>query len=256
MEKEYVAAKIFIEAVLPNLIKILDYYPTIAEKFSNRSFVLQMRVADSDFPLAINFAVINGVWTCNVGQLSEKSDIEFVFASASNFNSFMLGLSSPYPKIKGLLKIALLKDVFALISKFAFIMQANSPCVDLIDRDCQTRIMLDILPKAIGVLCAENLSELVINFSSVANVVLKIEVAGANYNAQDIVLKYAPQNSSIMPKAQVCTFYFTDRQQVAQALLSGEFTEDLLQANSSFSLEIMKFFINSVNYYARLKYRN
>jgi hypothetical protein len=148
-KEEIFANRIFLNSVLPLLKVIVENQGTLAQKFKNRTVVVQISADDPDGKVGTYFNIQNGAWNVVKG-IAEKADLELEFQSIPHLNGFFAGKSKKFPRIKGWYKISLLSGVLKALMYMAKMLGATKPPVKETEKDLLVKLFFYLLPSGIS----------------------------------------------------------------------------------------------------------
>ncbi len=124
-ERELLAARIFLRAVLPIIKVVLQDVPKMKKKFEKVTAKVQF-VADNDGePVGAHLVFDNGEFRVEQG-VCDNPDITFSFGSVKKMNNMFAG-KPVLPKISGLKNFGLLINVFGLLMSLKILMPNVKP---------------------------------------------------------------------------------------------------------------------------------
>jgi len=124
-EKELLAARIFLRAVLPVMKVVLEDDPVIKKRFEDVCAKVQFAAGPNDNQTGACLVFDKGAFSVEQG-LCADPDITFSFKTIAKMNGFFAG-KPVIPKIKGIAKVGLLIKVFGLLMSLKILMPNASP---------------------------------------------------------------------------------------------------------------------------------
>ncbi|MFZ5565007.1 MAG: hypothetical protein ACOZBW_13240 [Thermodesulfobacteriota bacterium] len=124
-ERELMASRIFLRAVLPVIRVLLEDDPRIRKRFEKVKASVQFVARDPAGDVGACLMFDNGAFTVMQGVL-ENPDITFVFGSVASMNAMFAGKPA-LPWIKGLFKVGLLIKVMTLLLALKVLMPNCRP---------------------------------------------------------------------------------------------------------------------------------
>jgi hypothetical protein len=124
-EKELMAARIFLRAVLPVIKVLVEEHPKIRDKFADVSARVQFTAKDPGGDIGAALVFDRGAFQVEQG-LGEKADITFSFGSVAAMNAMFAGKPA-LPRIKGMLRVGLLIKVLTLLLALKILMPNSRP---------------------------------------------------------------------------------------------------------------------------------
>jgi hypothetical protein len=124
-EKELMAARIFLNAVLPVIKVLLEEDPKIRKRFAGVTARVQFVAKDPAGDVGACLVFDHGEFQVEPG-VAETADITFSFGRVASMNALFAGKPA-LPKIKGLLKVGLLAKVMTLLLALKLLMPNNRP---------------------------------------------------------------------------------------------------------------------------------
>lgn len=124
-QKDMLAARIFLRAVLPVIKVLLTDDPKVAKRFANVKAKVQFVAKDPEGPVGACLVFDNGDFSVVQG-LCEKPDITFSFRTVERMNAMFAGKPA-IPFIRGLHRVGLLIKVFSLLMGLMILMPNARP---------------------------------------------------------------------------------------------------------------------------------
>ena len=124
-EREMMAARIFLRAVLPVIKVLLEDDPRMARRFRKVKARVQFRAKDPAGDVGASLIFDNGAFSVEQG-IRPGADIEFSFRSVARMNAMFAGKPA-VPFIKGLHKVGLLIKVFSVLMGLMVLMPNAKP---------------------------------------------------------------------------------------------------------------------------------
>jgi len=124
-EKELLAARIFLRAVLPVIKVLLEDDPVVKKKFQDVRAKIQFAAGPAQNQTGAFLVFDKGAFRVEQGLCSDP-DITFSFKTIAKMNGFFAG-KPVIPKIKGITKAGLLIKVFGLLLGLKILMPNSSP---------------------------------------------------------------------------------------------------------------------------------
>jgi hypothetical protein len=124
-ERELLTARIFLRALFPVMKVVLSDIPSMKKKFEGLTAKIQFAAKNGSEEVGAYLDFKNGELEIVQG-ICENPDIRFGFTSVKKMNDMLAG-KPVIPKIKGLLKIALLIKVFSLLLSLKILMPNVKP---------------------------------------------------------------------------------------------------------------------------------
>jgi hypothetical protein len=124
-EKELLAARIFLQAVLPVMKVVLEDDPVMKKRFENVRAKIQFAAGMNGSETGAHLFFNNGFFKVEQG-LCADPDIVFGFKSIAKMNGFFAG-KPVIPGIKGISKVGLLLKVFSLLMSLKILMPNARP---------------------------------------------------------------------------------------------------------------------------------
>ncbi len=124
-EKELMAARIFLRAVLPVIKVLVEEDPKIRKKFAAVSARVQFTARDPGGDVGACLVFDQGDFRVDQGVTSD-ADITFSFGSVAAMNAMFAGKPA-LPRIKGMLRAGLLIKVLTLLLALKLLMPNNRP---------------------------------------------------------------------------------------------------------------------------------
>ncbi|RPH49676.1 MAG: hypothetical protein EHM85_12995 [Desulfobacteraceae bacterium] len=124
-EKELLAARIFLRAVLPVIKVLLEDDPVIKKKFADVRAKVQFTAGTDENKTGACLVFDKGAFGVEQG-LCADPDITFAFKTIAKMNGFFAG-KPVIPGIKGISKVGLLVKVFGLLLGLKILMPNSSP---------------------------------------------------------------------------------------------------------------------------------
>ena len=124
-ERELLAARLFLRAVLPVIKVVLTDDPKMKRKFEGVCGRIQFQADNDGTPLG-SALVLDEEGFRVVHDVSEASDITFSFKSVAKMNAFFAG-KPVIPKIRGWLRPGLLVKAFSLLMSLKILMPDADP---------------------------------------------------------------------------------------------------------------------------------
>jgi len=124
-EREMMAARIFLRAVLPVIRVLLEDDPKIRKRFANVKAKVQFVAHDPSGDVGACLVFDNGDFTVVQG-IEKNPDITFVFGSVAAMNAMFAGKPA-LPRIRGILHIRLLLKVLSLLLALKILMPNARP---------------------------------------------------------------------------------------------------------------------------------
>ncbi|MEW5734277.1 MAG: hypothetical protein AB1921_05445 [Thermodesulfobacteriota bacterium] len=124
-QRDMLAARIFLRAVLPVIKVILTDDPKAAKRFANVSAKVQFVAKDPEEPVGACLVFDKGEFSVVQG-VCEKPDLTFSFRTVARMNAMFAGKPA-VPFIRGLHKVGLLIKVFSLLMGLMVLMPNARP---------------------------------------------------------------------------------------------------------------------------------
>jgi len=124
-EKELLAARIFLRAVLPVMKVVLEDDPVMKKRFEDVRAKVQFAAGPDVNQTGACLVFNKGAFKVEQGMCADP-DIVFGFKSIAKMNGFFAG-KPVIPKIKGIAKVGLLIKVFGLLMSLKILMPNASP---------------------------------------------------------------------------------------------------------------------------------
>jgi hypothetical protein len=124
-EKEILAARIFLRAVLPVMKVVLEDDPVMKKRFENVRAKVQFAAGTDENHTGACLVFNKGEFMVEQG-LCAESDITFSFNTIAKMNAFFAG-KPVIPGIKGMSKVGLLLKVFGLLMSLKILMPNARP---------------------------------------------------------------------------------------------------------------------------------
>jgi hypothetical protein len=124
-ERELLAARIFLRAVLPVIKVLLEDDSAVKKKFGDVSAKIQFAAGPDGNKTGAALVFDKGAFRVEQGIISEP-DIAFSFKTVAKMNGFFAG-KPVIPKIKGITKAGLLIKVFGLLLGLKILMPNSNP---------------------------------------------------------------------------------------------------------------------------------
>ncbi|MFO7666116.1 MAG: hypothetical protein R6V76_05825, partial [Desulfobacterales bacterium] len=124
-EKEILAARIFLRAVLPVIKVVLEDDPVMKKKFKDVRAKVQFSAGRDKNQTGAYLVFDKGQFRVEQGTCDDP-DIIFVFKNIAGMNAFFAG-KPVLPGIKGILKVGLLLKVFSLLMSLKILMPNARP---------------------------------------------------------------------------------------------------------------------------------
>jgi hypothetical protein len=124
-EKELLAARIFLRAVLPVIKVLLEDDPKIRARFQGVNAVVQFVARDDAGPVGAHLKFADGAFEVAQG-ITEQADVTFGFSSVGKMNAMFAG-KPVLPSIKGLTKLGLVIRVLGLLLGLKILMPNAKP---------------------------------------------------------------------------------------------------------------------------------
>jgi len=124
-EKELLAARIFLQAVLPVMKVVLEDDPVMKKRFENVRAKVQFAAGMNGSETGACLFFNNGFFEVEQG-LCADPDITFYFKTIAKMNGFFAG-KPVIPGIKGISKVGLLLKVFSLLMSLKILMPNARP---------------------------------------------------------------------------------------------------------------------------------
>lgn len=124
-DRDRMAARIFLYAVLPVARTIVADDPAMASRFANVRARIQFKAHDPDGPMGAWLAFEQGQSSFHQG-FCDTPDLTFAFASLARMNAFFAGQPA-IPGISGWWKVGLLLKTVSLLMGLKLLMPNNNP---------------------------------------------------------------------------------------------------------------------------------
>jgi hypothetical protein len=124
-ERELLAARLFLRAVLPIMKVVIQDVPAMGKKFADVQARVQFVADDNGNKIGAYLEFDRGEFRV-VHEIIDNPDITFAFGSVAKMNAMFAG-KPVIPRIKGLLKIGLLIKVFSLLMSLKILMPDANP---------------------------------------------------------------------------------------------------------------------------------
>ncbi len=124
-ERDLLATRIILKAVLPVSKVVMDLVPSMQKKFEGVTGSFQLAAKHEGEEIGAAFVVEDGVLDIHQGIL-ENPDIKFTFSKPEALNAFLTG-GIALPKVKGLGKIGLLMKFVSLLLSLTILLPNKKP---------------------------------------------------------------------------------------------------------------------------------
>ncbi len=124
-DRELLAARIYLRAVLPVMKIMIEDVPGIREKFSDTTATVQFTAENNGTPVGGFITLDNGTFGLGTG-ISETPDMTFAFSSVEKMNAFFAG-KPVLPAIRGWWKLGLLTRMLRLLLGLKILMPDADP---------------------------------------------------------------------------------------------------------------------------------
>ena len=124
-ERDLLATRIILRAVLPVAKVVMEDGPAMAKKFEGVSGIFQLAAKHEGEEIGAYFQVEDGVLQVVQG-ICENPDIRFTFSKPEALNAFLTG-GVALPKIKGLKNLSLLMKFVGLLLSLTILMPNKKP---------------------------------------------------------------------------------------------------------------------------------
>ncbi len=124
-ERELMAARIFLRAVLPVIKVLLEDEPKMKRRFAGVTAKIQFKARDKDGDVGACLVFDKGAFSVEQG-ICENPDISFVFRSVGRMNAMFAGKPA-VPFIKGIWRLPLLAKVFSILLGLMILMPNARP---------------------------------------------------------------------------------------------------------------------------------
>lgn len=124
-ERDLLATRIILKAVLPVSKVVMDLVPSMQKKFAGVTGSFQLAAKHEGAEIGAAFVVEDGILDIHQGIL-ENPDIKFTFSKPEALNAFLTG-GIALPKVKGLGKLGLLMKFVSLLLSLTILLPNKKP---------------------------------------------------------------------------------------------------------------------------------